>query len=444
MKRSIRLKIIFAAGALVAYLSACSEPPPLSSSPGTTEASAAKAEVESSKDTPTIPVDESVGADWPQWRGPRQDGISLETGLLTEWPEGGPPELWRLKMGKGYSSLAVVGDRAYTMFGDDEGEYVVCINVTNGQTVWQVTSAGPYKNSYGDGPRATPTVHEGRVYIVGATGAVLCLDAGTGDEIWALNVLRTFKGENLEWGLSASPVIFNEKVIVVANGNEGSSLAALDKNTGKTIWTSLDDKAGYSTPLIIELDNKKQLVVVTGEAAVGVAPDDGRELWRYPWETNLDVNAATPIFHNNRLFISSGYDTGSALLELVVNEGQVEPKLLWESKKMKNFFSSSILIDGFLYGFHNAIFTCMDFKTGEVQWTQRGFYRGSLLSVDGRLIIFSERGTLALAEISSEAFMEISSVKVLDGNKTWTIPTLSRGRLFVRNDEELVCLNLKP
>ncbi len=385
----------------------------------------------------------STRIDWPQWRGLRQDGISLETGLMAEWPEGGPPEVWRIKIGSGYSSLAVVGERAYTMFGDDAGEYVVCIDVANGQTTWKVSSDGPYENSYGDGPRATPTVHEGRVYIAGATGAVLCLDAGTGDKIWGLKVLTEFKGENLEWGLSASPVILDEKVFIVANGGAGNSIVALDKNTGKTIWTSLDDKAGYSTPLIIEVNGKKLLVVLTGEAVVLVAPEDGRELWRYPWQTTLDANVAAPIFHNNRLFVSSGYDTGSALFEIALKDGKAEPKLIWESIRMKNFFSSSILIDGFLYGFSNTILTCMDFDTGEVKWNQRGFYKGSLLSADGKLIIYSERGKLALAEISPDAYKEISSAQILDG-RTWIVPTLSNGRLFVRSAEELVCLNLKP
>ena len=439
MKRLSGLWMILAAGALAT----CSGPPS-SSSAETTETASANTEADSLTGAPTDTVAERPGYDWPQWRGPRQDGISLESGLLREWSEDGPPELWRVKLGEGYSPTAVVGNRAYTMFGDDEGEYVVCIDVADGRTVWQVTSDGPFENSYGGGPRATPTIHEGRVYTVGATGEALCLDADSGEKIWGLNLLTEFGGENLEWGLSASPVIVEDKLIVVANGSDGRSLAALDKNSGNTIWTSLDDKAGYSTPLIIDLNNSKHLVVMTGVAVVGVAPDDGRELWRRPWITDLDANVATPIFHDGRLFISSGYDTGSALFELAVNEGQVEPNPLWQTKKMKNLISSSILIDGFLYGFHNSIFTCVDFQTGEVKWSHRGFKRGTVLSADGKLIVYGERGTLALAKISPEAYQEISNIKLFKGNKTWSIPTLSRGRLFVRSGEELICLDLKP
>ena len=439
MKRLSDLWMILAAGALAT----CSGPPS-SSSPETTETAPANTEADSLNGAPTDMVAERPGYDWPQWRGPRQDGISLETGLLNEWPEGGPPELWRIALGIGYSSVAVVGERAYTMFGDDSGEYVICIDVRDGHTLWKVESAGPFENIYGGGPRATPTVHEGRVYTVGATGAALCLDASSGEKIWGLDVIAEFGGENLEWGLSASFVIVDDKAVVVVNGSDGKSLVALNKDTGKTVWTALDDKAGYSTPLLIELDKKKQIVVMTGVAVVGVALDDGAELWRHPWITDLDANAATPIFHAGQLFISSGYDTGAALFDLAVNDGQVEATLVWETRKMKNLFTTSILIDGFLYGFHNKIFTCVDFATGKTQWSQRGFNQGSVLSADGKLIIYGERGTLALAEVSPVAYTEISSVKLHKANKLWSIPTLSGQRLFVRNHEELICFDLRP
>lgn len=437
MKLLTRLWILLVLGTLAA----CSPSPVPSSVSEFGSLPVANAEVESAKSTPSNAVGLDVGEDWPQWRGPRQDGISRETGLLAAWPEGGPPELWRVKMGMGYSSVVVAGERAYTMFGDEAGEYVICLRVSDGQTVWKATSSGPYKSNIGGGPRATPAVNGNRVYTVGATGSVLCLDARTGETIWRRNVLADYKGQNLRWGLSASPVVMDDLVFVLANGEKSSCVAALDRNTGDTIWTALDDGAGYSTPLIIELANKKQLVVFTGEAAVGIEPGDGRELWRYAWKTSYGVNAATPIFHNNRLFISSSYDSGSALLHLVVNNGRVRPKLLWASKKMKNHFSSSVLVDGYLYGFHDTILTCMDFESGEVMWTQRGFSKGSLLSADGKLIVYGEQAKLALAEVSPLAYKEISSAQVLAG-KTWTVPALSRGRLFLRNNEELVCLDL--
>jgi outer membrane protein assembly factor BamB len=379
--------------------------------------------------------------DWPQWRGPRQDGISAETGLSTDWPEAGPPELWRIPLGAGYSAVSVAGDRAYTMFATEEGEFVIALDAKTGKTLWKVRSGELFENSYGNGPRATPTIHEGRVYALGATGSLLCLDAATGERVWGANVLEKLGGENLEFGLSASPVVTG-KMLLVVGGNDGKALAALDKGTGEVLWASLSDKGGYSTPIPVEVDGVKQIVVLTGQAVVGVAPEDGTELWRHPWKTTLDANVATPIFHDGRLFISTGYGTGCGMFKLSVTDGKPAAELLWANKNMKNYFSTCVLVDGYLYGFNNTMLTCMDFETGEATWRQRGFNRGSLFVADGRLIIFGERGTLAMAEANSEEYKELASAEILDG-RTWTIPTLVDGRLYVRGEQELVCLKLK-
>lgn len=381
--------------------------------------------------------------DWPHWRGPNYDGISRETELINSWPESGPEELWRIPLGKGFSGVSVVGASAYTMYSDGGDEYVTCLDVANGEQRWRVRSGETFKDSLGDGPRATPTIHEGRVYSHGATGSILCLNAGTGDKVWGLNSLETFGANNVGWGLSASPFVLGERVIFVVGGQEGKSLVALNKDSGDTVWTSLDDKAGYATPILIEVDDMKQLVVFTAKAVVGISPEDGAELWRFPWETNEDANVAQPIFHGNRLFISSGFDSGASMLELTVQGGKTTVNELWRSRKMKNFMSSCILVDGYLYGFSATILTCMDFRTGDVKWTQRGFARGSLLAADGKLIIYGERAKLALAEASPESFKQLAVAPVLSG-KTWTVPTLADGRLFVRNDKELVCLKFTP
>jgi len=385
----------------------------------------------------------SPAADWPQWRGPNHDGISRETGLISGWPEGGPQELWRITLGKGFSAVSVVGANAYTMYSDGDDEYVTCLDVAGGRPRWRIRSGETFKNSLGDGPRATPTIHEGRVYSHGATGSILCLDAETGSKLWGLNSLETFGANNNAWGLSASPLVLGDRVIFVVGGQEGKSLVALQKDSGQTVWTSLNDRAGYATPILIEVDGVKQIVAFTGVAVVGISLEDGAELWRYPWETNEDANVAQPIFRGNRLFISSGFDSGAAMLELAVRDGKTVVNELWLSKNMKNFMSSSILVGGHLYGFSGTFLTCMDFQTGEVRWRQRGFYRGSLLVADGKLIIYSERAKLALAQISPESFKQLAVAPVLSG-KTWTVPTLANGRLFVRNDRELVCLKFTP
>jgi len=384
----------------------------------------------------------AAAADWPQWRGPRQDGVSTETGLLTDWPENGPPELWRVPLGAGYSSVSVVRDRAYTMFADDQGEFIVALDANAGKTLWKVRSGELFENSYGDGPRATPTVQDGKVYTLGATGSLLCLDAATGERVWGLNILEKLGGENLDYGLAASPVVIG-KMLLVVGGKDGKSLAALDKTTGEVLWTSLRDLGGYSTPIPVEVDGMKQIVVLMGQAVVGVSPDDGTELWRHPWKTTMDANVATPIFHDGRLFISTGYGTGCGMFKLSADGGKPTAELLWANKNMKNYFSTSVLVDGYLYGFNNTRLVCMDFETGEAKWNKSGFNRGSVLCADGKLIIFGERGTLAIAEAIPAEYKELASAEILDG-RTWVVPTLADGRLFVRGEKELVCLKLKP
>jgi len=381
-------------------------------------------------------------ADWPQWRGPRGDGISPETGLLDSWPESGPEVLWRAPLGAGFSAISVVGEKGYTMFGDQSGEYAVCFSTADGKTLWKTYSGELLEDEYGDGPRATPTVNDGRVYTHGATGSLLCLDAETGEKIWGFNTLEKFSAENVDFGLSASPAIFGDMVVVVAGtSSDGKSLAALDKTTGDVLWTSLSDLAGYSTPIRAEVEGVAQIIVLMGKTLVSVSPQDGRELWRHPWITTLDANVATPIFHEGKLFISTGYGTGCGMFSLRVEDGKPVAEELWASRDMKNYFSTSVLYEGHIYGFNSTILTCLDFETGEPLWRERGFNRGSLLVADGRLIILGERGDLALAKATSEGYQELGKFQLFEG-KSWTVPTLADGKLFVRNEEEMVCLKV--
>jgi outer membrane protein assembly factor BamB len=383
-------------------------------------------------------------ADWPQWRGPKQDGVSLETGLLTKWPGTGPTELWRFPLGAGYSSVSVAGGRAVTMYGTPAGEFVVALDAASGKPLWKVRSGDLFVNdSYGNGPRATPTINEGRVYALGGGGDLLCLEAATGKTVWTLDLVKKFGGRVPEYGFSASPAVFGKLLVVDVGAQKGRSLVAFDKATGEVLWTSLADKPGYATPIRAEVDGVPQIIVLMGEALVSVSPGDGREFWRRPWKTTLDANVATPIFHQGRLFLSTGYGTGCALFALSAPSGKPAATELWAGKQMQNCFSTSVLVDGYLYGFHNLILTCMDFNSGEIQWKQRGFNRGSLIAADGKLIIYGERATLALAAASPVKYKELARAQVLDG-KTWTAPTLSSGRLFLRNEQEMVCLKLTP
>jgi len=384
-----------------------------------------------------------AGADWPQWRGPNQNGISEETGLAESWPEEGPEVLWRVPISGGYSSIAVADGVAYTMIGSEEGEFVVAIDAEKGSELWKTRIGDLFVDEeYGSGPRATPTVDGDRVYALGGTGALACLDAKSGELQWGFNVVEKSEAENAEYGASASPVVVGNKLIVVAGKSKGKSLVCLDKKSGETIWTALDDKAGYATPLVTSVGDVTLLAVFTAEGLVGIGLEDGKEFWRHPWETTMDQHTATPIGHDGKVFISTRNSTGSALFELSLDGGSPKAELVWESRNMKNYLSTCVLLDGHLYGFNATRLTCMDFETGDSKWRESGFNKGSLIAADGRLIILGERGNLALAEATPEEYREISKFQLFD-TLTWIVPTLANGRLYVRNEAELVCLDLR-
>jgi outer membrane protein assembly factor BamB len=381
------------------------------------------------------------GDDWPQWRGPKQDGISHETGLLDQWPEKGPAELWRVPLGNGFSGVSV-GERAFTLYGTNDGEFAAAYGVADGKCLWKTRLSDLLKNdSYGDGPRATPAIEAGRVYALSGSGAVRCLDAADGHVVWGCDLLQKFGGKPPEYGYSASPVVMGNMLVVVVGAGKGNSLVAFNKANGNVLWTALDDKIGYSTPCEVTIDGVRQIIVLMGEAIVGVSPADGKEYWRQEWKTELDANVATPIVSKNQLFISTGYSTGCAVFSLSAKGGKPSAKKLWANKEMKNYFSTSVLLDGFLYGFNNNKLTCLDFRTGKTRWKTGGFNRGSLLAADGKLIIYGDQGILALAEISPDAYKELAKFKFCD-ERTWTVPTLSGGRLFLRNETELACLKV--
>ncbi len=383
-------------------------------------------------------------ADWPQWRGPNQDGVSLETGLATSWPEDGPKVLWRLPLSGGLSAIVVADGIAYTMNASDEGEFVVAIDPEKGSILWTSRCGDLFEDEeYGNGPRATPTVADGRLYALGGAGALVCLDAKTGEKQWGFNVVEKSGAENAEYGASASPVVVDDKLVVVAGESEGKSLVCLDAKSGETIWTALDDKAGYATPLVTEVGGVKLLAVFTAEGIVGVGLDDGTEFWRHPWETTMDANVATPICHDGKLFISTRNSTGSALFELSLDGETPKAEPVWQSRSMKNYISTSVLVDGHLYGFNATRLTCVDLESGDALWRASGFNKGSLIAADGKLIILGERGNLALAEASPEEYREISKFQLFD-TITWIVPTLSDGKLYARNEAEIVCLDLLP
>ncbi|MCI0464865.1 MAG: PQQ-like beta-propeller repeat protein [Gemmataceae bacterium] len=396
---------------------------------------------------PKVPASPGViHSDWPQWRGVYRDGISRETGLLSEWPADlGQRKVWEQPAGAGYSALVVANGRACTIFQDGEQEAVVCWDALTGKELWRFRYPARYDNSYGNGPRSTPTIEGDRVYTVGGTGIMHCLSlrpqAATGEMLWRRDLLTDFGAPNLQWGVSFSPLVREALVFVNPGGPGGNSLAALNKDTGATVWNTGDDPAGYSSPVLATLAGRKQVVFFTGKGLVGVTVG-GEVLWRYPWETQYGANIATPIIVGDYVFISSGYGRGCTVVKVEATGEKQEAKRVYEHVRMANHFSTCVLVGEHLYGFHDSLLTCMEFRTGKVRWKERGFDKGSLLVAEGLLIILGEQGKLALADASPEGYRERSSFTVAQG-RCWTVPVLAQGRLYVRDETRVVCFDLR-
>lgn len=386
----------------------------------------------------------SMAGDWPQYRGIRQDGHSLETGLAPSWPASGPLELWHYPLGEGYSGISVSAGRVFTMFGSAGDELIVALDAATGKEVWRVRIDSNRSDSQGGGPRSTPVVDGNRIYALGARGKLVALETATGEVAWKLDLVSQFGAQIPQWGVSTSPVVEGDLLLVDAGGRDGFSLVALDKVTGNVRWHSETDKPGYSTPLPVTVDGVRQILFFTGTALASVSPETGDLYWRYPWSTSYDVNAAMPVFvPPNQVFISSAYDKGAALLTLRKDGEGVAVDEIWRNRVMKNHFNSSVLVGKHLYGFDNGTLKCIEAATGEEMWAKRGFNKGSLLSADGRLIVLSEGGLLAAIEATPDGYNELARHQVFEA-KTWTMPSLADGRLFVRSEGDLVALALRP
>ena len=383
----------------------------------------------------------ALAADWPQLRGPNRDGISRETGLLKGWPAGGPKVLWKAPAGEGFSHITVSKGRLFTLYGEGSNDVAVAYDAATGKPAWKTPLGSKFINDQGNGPRSTPTVDGDMVYTLTATGRLAALKAADGKKVWERDLRGELGAEPPQWGISTSPLVEGNLLLVDVGGSGGKSLVAFDKKTGKTVWTSQNEQAGYSAPIAITVGGVRQVIFFTGRAVLSVSPKDGKLFWRVPWRTDYDVNAATPIFvAPDKLYISSGYGTGAALFKIKVAGGKVSADEIWQSRKMKNQFSSSVLHNGHIYGFDNSVLKAISVATGEEVWKESGFGHGSLILADGHLVVLSERGKLLLVEATPAGYREKGSTQILSG-KCWTAPTLANGRLYLRNEEELLALN---
>jgi outer membrane protein assembly factor BamB len=385
-------------------------------------------------------------SDWPQWRGPDRTGVSGETGLLKHWPQGGPAMTWLISnLGKGYGSVAVQGDRVYVQ-GTQAGKSVLfCLHRADGRTLWTRALGGTLEQEKGGGPRGTPTADGDRVYALSEDGDLACVRSADGTVVWAFNMLKAFHGSNPDWLVSESPLIDGSNLIVTPGGPK-AGIVALDKTTGRTVWKSeeLSDPAAYSSCIVADVDGVRTVMTLTSRAGVGVRASDGKLMWRYEKVANRTANVATPIFFQNRVFYTSAYGTGSALLRLKATNGEVRAEEIYFSRDMMNHHGGVILVNGYLYGFSNSILTCMEFGTGKVAWRNRSVGKGCLICADGDLYLLGESNVVGLAEANPAGYAERGRFEISDqGLPSWAHPAVSGGKLYIRNQGMLACYNIK-
>ncbi len=413
-------------------------------------------------------------ADWPQFRGPNRDGKSSESGLLKEWPKGGPPLLWTYgEAGVGYSGPAIVGDRLYLSSGRGDSEYVVALDL-KGNPVKEIWSAkiGPVftwkGNKWNRGPNATPTVDGELLFALGGGGELVCVETATGKERWRKSMPRNLGGEvnpigggaeqptPLGWGYAWAPLVDGDQLICVPGGRQGL-MAALDKKSGQVLWQSKDaaEQASYSSPIATEVGGVRQYVQVTNSGVCGIAAKDGKLLWSYFRDPAYDdVVIATPIVHENHIFSTVGFQQGCDLIKVVSDGAKFTVEKIISNRSVQNRDGGVVLVGDHLYCYsEKGGWVCHEFNTGKQAWAERGkLGRGSIAYADGRLYCCSEMGgTVAMIESSPKGWIEKGRFKLPKESSMrqpsgglWTHPVIANGRLYIRDQELLFCFDLKP
>ena len=403
----------------------------------------------------------AAGGNWPQWRGPKRDGISSETGLLTSWPAAGPPLAWTAKgLGAGFSSVAVVGGRILSMGDQRDGQYVIALNEDTGARLWATRIGGRHDDQYG-GPRATPTVDGDLVYVTDTDGDVVCLEAATGKERWRRSMPRDFGGRMMSsWMFAESPLVDGDRVVVTPGGSK-AAMVALDKLTGKDIWRASfgsigsngADGAGYSSIVISNGGGVKQYVQLMGRGLVSIRASDGWFMWGVNSVANDVANIATPVVSGDYVFASTGYGTGSVLVQLAADgTGRVNAteKYFLAARTLENHHGGFVLIDGVVYGgngHNNGFPFALDLVSGKMLWDRaRGAGTGSaaVTAADGHLYFRYQNGVMALIAANPKQYQLKSSFEIPSvTHPSWSHPVVTGGRLYLREQDALYAYNIK-
>ena len=391
--------------------------------------------------------------DFPRYRGVRADGIVSSPMKSPDWDAAPPKEKWRTTVGWSYSGIAVAGKALVTIEQRQDEEAVVCYDRETGKELWAYKYEAKFEQTPpmgGIGPRATPTICDGEIYSLGAKGHLVCLDAA-GAKKWAVNIVEDNGAEVVQWGMTSSPLIVGDLVVVNAGidpkNNQKKAVVAYHRKDGTKAWAAGEHPAGYSSPMLATLDGVEQIVLFDGVGVAGIDKADGRELWRYAWNTFNAMNIIQPvILPGDRVFISSQVENGCALLQVKKNGSNWSVDKVWSTPKMASIFSNPVYHEGHIYGLHDMSgrLCCLDAKSGKRLWLADDELRGGQLLLSGNTLIVQSENTKELIAVAADPteYHELGRVKVFRGRRTWNTPSLAGGRLYVRNHEEMVCLEL--
>ena len=403
-------------------------------------------------------------ADWPQYRGPNLDGSTTEK-ISTKWPAGGPKVLWKVPTVDGFSSFTVSGGQAFTLvMREVEGgaqEVCVALDANTGKEQWMAPlgplklgdggQAGAKDNGGGDGPRSTPTVSEGKVYVLSAKLVLSCFDAKTGKVAWQKDLMNDFAGRNISWQNAASPLV-EGSLVYVAGGGAGQSILAFNKQTGAVAWKAHDEKITHSTPVAATIHGVRQVIFFCQSGLVSVDPKDGKLLWKHTFKFAVST-AMTPIVAGDLVFCSAGYGVGGGTARITKDASGFKADEIWfvpgdsAPEAVANHWSTPVYKDGHLYGmfqfkkYGTGPMKCVELATGKIKWTQPGFGPGNVILVGGQILALSDAGELVLVEATPAGYKEVSRAQAVSG-KCWSTPVVSNGKVYVRSTKEAACFDV--
>jgi outer membrane protein assembly factor BamB len=393
-----------------------------------------------------------TAGDWPQFLGPNRTGVSTEQALISNFPASGPMQIWQTPLGTGMSGIAVSDGLAVTMFQDDSQQYVVALEASTGEMKWRTAVAPAYENSMGNGPRATPTVNGSQIFVYTGEGILAALDKAGGKLQWSVNVPKSQSGTPSEYGMSCSPLC-TDPLIIVYSGTDKAAVSAFDRASGELAWTSGSGKAGYSSPLLMTLAENEQVVALTASGVAGLEPVTGKALWSFPFPTEYDCNTANPVQIDDRhLLISAGENHGAVILEIIHDNGKFAASDVWSSlgkdSQLRAEWQTPVIHQGHLYGLDNSgsagpitNLVCIRLSDRKTVWQKSRFGKGNLVLADGKLWLTTMQGELVIVKADPSEFQELGRARVME--TTRQAPSLSEGRLYVRDDAHVMCFDFR-